>query len=456
TVSARTVIQRELRGMELVLVMDNTGSMRGNGGMAAMKPAATDLIEILFGDRETVPSFWVGVVPYAANVNIGPQHEDWLIQQAYDEDAAWQNADPDSEIRFGYHPDHYQPTTWKGCVEAREFPRDSNDDPPSDEGWYPYLWRTTLNRFANPWWVHPGDYDDDGDADHDDEIAYVEDNFSASNRATWGPYIPGDNEWDPDGLESDLNLDNDLYQNWGTGPNLGCGPAITPLVASKTTVLAAIDEMAPWHRGGTMANLGLAWGWRVLSPRWRGLWDGDLPDELPLDYEVQNMEKVIILLTDGNNEWYDWPGPNSATVPSTASGNCGEGSTVVPLGGLPGDNNAQGTSSTSTCGTLRTTYPGGDYNAYGRLSEGRLGTTNKNTANGVLDNRMLDMCQTMKAEGIIIYTMTFGPSPDAGTQNLFENCATEPDMYFNAPTATALQQAFVEIADQLSSLRIAE
>ena len=34
TVSARTVIQRELQGMELVLVMDNTGSMRGNGGMA--------------------------------------------------------------------------------------------------------------------------------------------------------------------------------------------------------------------------------------------------------------------------------------------------------------------------------------------------------------------------------------------------------------------------------------
>ena len=49
-VSARTVIQRELRGMELVLVMDNTGSMRGNGGMAAMKPAATDLIDILYGD----------------------------------------------------------------------------------------------------------------------------------------------------------------------------------------------------------------------------------------------------------------------------------------------------------------------------------------------------------------------------------------------------------------------
>ena len=50
TISAPTVIKRELQGMELVLVMDNTGSMRTNGGMAAMKPAATELVDILYGD----------------------------------------------------------------------------------------------------------------------------------------------------------------------------------------------------------------------------------------------------------------------------------------------------------------------------------------------------------------------------------------------------------------------
>jgi len=446
------VIKRELRGMELVLVMDNTGSMRGNGGMAAMKPAATALVDILYGDRETVQNFWVGVVPYAANVNIGPQHEDWLVSQAFDEDAAWQNADPDSETSFGFHEDHYQPTTWKGCVEARDYPRDSNDDPPAVEGWYPLLWRTTLNNFENPDWVHPGDYDGDGDVDHDDEVAYVQDNFNASNPATWGPYIPGDNEWDPDGLESELKLNNDLYQNRGTGPNLGCGPAITPLVTSKTTVLAAIDEMAPWHRGGTMANLGLAWGWRVLSPRWRGLWDGDEPERLPLDYTEPNMEKVVILLTDGNNEWYDWPGPKGTNNATNAHSSCGETATQVPLGGLPGVNNAKNT----TCTALRNEYPGADYTAYGRLNEGRLGTTNQTTARGMLDDRMLEMCETMKAQGIIIYTLTFGGSPNAATQALYSSCATEPDMYFHAPTGSTLQQAFVTIADELSNLRIAE
>jgi hypothetical protein len=458
--------------MELVLVMDNTGSMRGNGGMTAMKPAATELVNILYGDRETVPNFWVGVVPYAATVNIGNQHADWLISQAYDADAAWQNADPDNETQFGYHADHFLPTTWKGCVEARAFPRDSNDDPPDVEGWYPHLWRTTLRRYENTAWpysptqfvkvvrstsvshTNPSNviYQQGGPSGTPTIVQY-----KRSNRATWGRWLNGDNDWDPNGLESALKLDNDLYQNEGTGPNLGCGPAITPLVASKSTIVAAIAEMAPWHRGGTMANLGLAWGWRVLSPRWRGIWDGDLPDELPLDYNdnlttsinENVMEKVIILLTDGNNEWYDYPGISF----KWGGGACSSGSEDCHYTGLPGDNayNQSGTSY-----NFQNTWPGADYTAYGRLSEGRLGTTNKSTANNILDDRMLDMCETMKDQGIIIYTMTFGPSPNTATKQLYLDCATEPDMYFHAPTGTALQQAFVTIADELSKLRIAE
>jgi len=456
TVSARTVIKRELRRLELVLVMDNTGSMRGNGGMAAMKPAATELVNILYGDREEVPRFWVGVVPYAANVNIGTQHDDWLVTQAYDEDAAWQNADPTSATRYGYHEDHYQPTTWKGCVEARASPRDSNDDPPDVEAWYPYLWRTTLRRFENPQWTYgPSQFvkvvkSTSVSHTNPSNVIYQQGGpsgtptivqYSQSNRATWGRWLNGDNDWNPDGPESALKLNNDLYQNEGTGPNLGCGPAITPLVASKSTIQAAIDAMAPWHRGGTMANLGLVWGWRVLSPRWRGLWDGDLPDELPLAYAEQNMEKVVILLTDGNNEWYDYPG---ITFEWGGSGQ-------DHYTGLPGANTYP-TSPTN----FQTTWPGADYTAYGRLSEGRLGTTNNGTARATINTRMLGLCTAMKAQGIIIYTLTFGPSPSTATKDLYTACATEPDMYMHAATASTLQQNFVTIADELSALRIAE
>jgi Flp pilus assembly protein TadG len=73
--SSRTVIRRELQGMELVLVMDNTGSMRSGGKIDAMNDAAAELIEILYGSRDEVEDFYVGLVPYAATVNIGSDRE---------------------------------------------------------------------------------------------------------------------------------------------------------------------------------------------------------------------------------------------------------------------------------------------------------------------------------------------------------------------------------------------
>ena len=95
------------------------------------------------------------------------------------------------------------------------------------------------------------------------------------------------------------------------GPNLGCATPITPLTASKTTIKAGINAMRPWRRGGTTGNLGLAWGWRTLSPSWRGLWGNA---DLPLDYSALHGEGRR-LLTDGNNEFYDLPSQDTAIRP---------------------------------------------------------------------------------------------------------------------------------------------
>ena len=56
TVSARTVIQRELQGMELVLVMDNTGSMR-SAARSRDEGRGDELIDILYGSRDEVENF---------------------------------------------------------------------------------------------------------------------------------------------------------------------------------------------------------------------------------------------------------------------------------------------------------------------------------------------------------------------------------------------------------------
>lgn len=348
-IAATTEITRDTRGMELVLVMDNTGSMRSGGRIDTMKTAAKSLIDIVFGDNETNNNLWVGLVPYTAMVNVGPSHTDWL------------NFTHQNDILNNF----YTPTTWKGCVMARTLGEDRTDTPPSQAPFDYFYWE---NSDDNNWFVEEETYD--------------------------------------------LNELNSA-QNNGRGPNLGCGPAITPLIASKTKLKAAIDEMLPWHRGGTASNLGLVWGWRTISPSWQGLWGGDSPTFLPLSYDAPFMDKVVVLLTDGNNQFYDW-----RSHPA---------------------NNGVGPD-------------GSDKTGYGRLYD--LGVTSLSAGQAILDDNLADTCTLMKTQGIIIYTITFGSSPNNQTKSLYSNCASNSSFYFHAPSNGDLDDAFESIGKQLSNLRL--
>lgn len=357
-VSARSVIQRETTGMELALVMDNTGSMWPDEfstltgtPFKAMQDAADDLIDILYGSDSEIENLWVSLVPYTAMVNIGKTRTDWLK----------------SGDRVLNNPGSYSTVGWKGCVMARTYPNDTNDAPPSVEKFGSFFYASTN---------------------------------SDSN----------DNKWPT--IKEDYT-----YKNGARGPNLGCGPAITPLTKSKATIKAAIADMKPWSRGGTTGNLGLSWGWRTLSPQWRGLW-GD-PD-LPLDYGTPFMDKVAVILTDGQNQFHD---------NSNDSKNDKE-------------------------------VPASDYTAYGRIEDLVGYSTGKEDARrsdgrAILDARMTETCNAMKAAGIRIYTITFN-KPDATAKALFKKCATTEAMYWHAPDNDTLSAVFRAIGGQLANLRIVE
>lgn len=363
SVTARTVVRRANRGMELVLVMDNTGSMSGTK-ISSMRAAATELVNILYGERETIPNFWVGLVPYVATVNIGSARTGWLAAGSYS-------------------ASDFAPGTWKGCVEARPSPYEEAEAEtlPAVQGFVPFRWASTAGQV----W-----YDGRGRA------------------------VSGDNNWPT--INETVAAGNNA-----TGPNLGCGPPILPLQPSKSAALTAIAGMNAWSRGGTMGNLGLAWGWRVLSPAWRGLWGTLSPANLPLDYNQPMMDKVVVMLTDGVNEWYDMPGlaPGCAGI-------------ATPC-----------------------TFPDADYTAYGRLSEGRLGTTSASTATTRINTRMTSLCTAMKAKGVTIYTIVLQVNNTA-TQDLYRGCASKPEYYFLSPAASDLSAIFKAIATQLSNLRLAE
>ncbi len=367
TVVADTEITRETRGMELVLVMDNTGSMRWSNKMDSMQEAAHDLVEVVYGDDETNTNLWVGVVPYITHVNVGNAHRDWL--------SAGGKVRVDNE---------YYSTEWMGCLEARADGEDLTDTPPDEAPFEPFYWEDT-----DPFWLEEWRY------------SYWSGNY------WWEGWIDEDNNWiDDDSGTISIYEANDRTN--ALGPNRGCGPQITPLVAEKTTIKDAIDEMEPWSFGGTAANHGLVWGWRVLSPRWQGMWNGS-PAGLPKPHNEPFMDKVIVMLTDGVNEF------------------------------IENDYEQIGYS---------------DYTAFGRLAD--LGYDDASDGRDDMDDRFDTICANIKADDIIIYTITFGTTPDTDTQNAYSACATNPSFYFHAPDASSLDEAFDTIGRQLSNLRLSK
>ncbi|MFT3972252.1 MAG: VWA domain-containing protein [Amaricoccus sp.] len=352
-VFATTEVERQTNGMELALVLDNTGSMAGTN-FNNMQKAALDLIDILFGDEEEVDNVWVSLTPYVASVNIGPSHTSWLNLT-------------DQALTT---PSVFGSEGWKGCVMAQAMPYDGDDTPPTVQKLSSYLYPKAI-----------------------------------------------DNNWPP--IRSSATYPNET----ATGPNLACPTAITPLTKSKTTIKAGLNAMKSWRRGGTTSNLGLTWGWRTISPRWRGLW-GDA--DLPLDYSGDNedfIDKVVVILTDGENVFFDLPYSVSKGVVTS-----------------PGD----------------TTTPS-DYTAYGRANAAGpvgLAKTSAPAGKSVLDSRMAATCKAMKAEGIRIYSILFASSISTATKSLWETCASSPAMYYLAPTGAELSAAFKAIGGQLANLRI--
>lgn len=365
TVSARTVIQRRTTGMELALVLDNTGSMYGTN-FNNMKAGADELIRIVFGTGMSVENVWVSVVPYVATVNIGPTRTGWLA--AGDEAVTTPSVFGSASDGAGWG--------WKGCVMARAHPWDTDDSTPAT---HPFASLRYPKAIDNDW-------------------PKIDDASTSSNEAR-------------------------------KGPNLGCGTPITPLSASRATVQAGLDAMRSWRRGGTTGNLGLVWGWRTLSPKWRGLW-GD-PD-LPLDYDVDGreddgMDKVAVILTDGENTFHDL----AYTVDKKTGKVTSPGDTTTPS----------------------------DYTAYGRLNApAPVGLAKTKVADGatVLNARMTSVCTAMKQEGILIYTIIYASNPSPALKTLYQGCATTPAMYYWAEDNTKIKDVFKAIGGQLANLRIVE
>ena len=387
--------------VEVAMVLDNSGSMSGSY-IADLKTAAQDLANIVLdSDGSSSDKVQIGLVPFAASVNVGPANAN----------AAWIDAGAQSSLhsenfdqaksRFTLFSNLGQ--SWAGCVEARPYPYDVND---------------TASDASSPETLFvPMFAPDEPDNVNASNAGYA--NYSNNYLSDFGGSCPT-----PTYTCTRWNSKTGECRNWkvdpipvteaqartckydgatvsgGSGPNYMCTTTpVQPLTSTAATITDAI--LALGANGYTNIAEGVAWGWRVLSP--------GVPFVEGRPYTDEENKKILIVMTDGQN------------VYSAKS-----------------DHNLS------------------RYGARGYASKGRLGTTYTGTGyRNEIDGKTLSTCTAAKSEGVIVYTVAFRLESDANTTALLKSCATSKDHFFPASNGDALIQSFQNIGREITDLRVA-
>ena len=160
--------------------------------------------------------------------------------------------------------------------------------------------------------------------------------------------------------------------------------------------------------------MGLQWGWLTLSP------NGPFGDGVA--YGTAHTDKIIVLLTDGDNT-------NDAGADTSHANN---------------PNNS--------------IYTGIGYIGQGRLldSTGAVVALNSTGTQrrDAIDSRELLLCTNMKAKNVIIYAIGVGVSSHSST--ILQACASGADHYYDVTDSAQLTNVFNAIAGSIENLRISQ
>lgn len=432
--SAHSQIMKAMRPIELVMVMDTTGSMATDDKITGAKTAARNLLNTVYGGTlAQVPEseyIRTALVPFAAavrlNKNISDFNLSWidttgvnpLSKLNFPAASTWNNYTAWSQLKRTSTLFH----TWNGCVETRmRGTAGAGTD---------YNVNDTAPTLLNPATLFPAYFSPDTPS-----IRNITAYPSAWRGDNWaGTYIPEDttnpNEitgisaanankfTDPDLLlyrqENQAkyvgrNIGAEPMTSSTAGPWSGCAKStVVPMTYKRANVDAGITAMTA--AGPTLIAEGLAWGWRVISPgepftQVEGT--SSIPAEPISVYGHPRWQKIIVLMTDGDNDL-------SAGVD---------------------------------------TLNGTVYSAYGRgreaLATNRFGSTSSSSKMTELDNAMLEVCNKIKAQNIELYVTSFGSGVSTATRTRLQNCATDADNYQHASSSADLAAFFNHIGQDV-------
>lgn len=455
--------------IEVVLALDNTGSMRDD--MDTLRDGAENLADFLLsldGDSVTV-----GLVPFVAQVNIGnsnshlswmdetginPHHGEFFegrymgrrstsggactnaasfpttfggytvtwIQGAAGNPSGYTNtgrcyAFATGEVNlFNVYPNLPASAQWRGCVEARPEPYDIDDTAPS------LATPSTL-------WV-PFFSPDEGGDDTDSNNWITSTTYDRADVfGLGGGFTAGADNRTLAIYKYRSGVTVSVSDVGATssdkGPNRGCPTPIVPLTSNDNTVITAIQGMKHWYGGGTNQIEGLAWAWRVISP------GAPFTEGRAYDDPNDPVRKVIVLFTDGDNT-------------SLNSSNNGLESEYAGLGSRRVWREFQYES-------FPTVGSPGIPAASRRVVAGLNLTNDDDDMVTYMNDRQEDLCEAIKTAGVEIYAIGFRITAGGVADNLLENCATQDGAHFyHADSQAELLEAFDAIGSGIGALRL--
>lgn len=410
--------------LEVVLVLDNTGSMAG-ARMTALRTATKSLLDTLEAAKSPTRQIRASLVPFVTAVNVDGDEFDpsWI-----DMDGKSSTNGVNFPVIDGKRPNHmalfkqlkatgwteagWNGTGWKGCVEARPGAYNVSDAPPDpakpDTLFVPYFAPDDPEDAQKP----SGSY---GNSDKYYNNSYLDDVSDKTKLAKQGgnalgidlsslldAVLPADKAA-KEKVAKYVAPAKELITETGSaitvGPNRACPTPVVPLTDDFDKLRKAASEMTEWNGSGTNVSEGLSWGMRVLSPA------APYTDGAP--WKTPGISKIVLLLTDGENVVY------GASEQPTKS----------------------------------------DYTSYGYLAGGRFGSDNQTTAARNVDGWTRSVCTQLKNEGVQIYTMVL-QSDTAANRALYSACASDPSDYYAVNDPTKLPNVFQQIASEFSKLQL--
>lgn len=270
-IGAKADVTRSVNKIELAMVLDTTGSMRG-AKLTSLKTASKNLIDTLSEaaarSAQTDP-VKIAIAPFSMTVKVGTayRHSSWIDQNG---------AAPINDEIFSSHANRFtllqqMGVSWGGCVESRAAPYDVQDTAPSSG---------TPATLFTPYFAP--DEPSSGGTYYN---SYLPDVTNSTNWRTRQGYVAKYNR-------APTTTGTNSGTGYTYGPNSGCQLSpITRLTNDWEGLKDAVDEMVAV--GDTNIPLGLMWGWHLLSP------NAPFADGRP--YGAEKSTKVVVLMTDGDN-----------------------------------------------------------------------------------------------------------------------------------------------------------